>query len=90
MTRAGPGSKGGAGEVEIDVVVVGSGAAGLAAAAEAAGAGARVVVAETETRTGGSSRLSGCWIQAAGTSVQRASGFDDSADAMLHDYLAVS
>lgn len=49
-----------------------------------------MLVAECEGRTGGSSRLSGCWIQAAGTSVQRAAGFDDSPEAMLHDYLAVN
>ena len=76
--------------VGIDVVVVGSGAAGLAAAAQAAEQGAHVLVAEAEARTGGSSRLSGCWIQAAGTSIQRAAGFEDSTAAMLHDYLAVN
>ncbi len=76
--------------VDVDVLVVGSGAAGLAAAHEAAAAGARVLVAECEGRTGGSSRLSGCWIQAAGTSVQRAAGWDDTPDAMLQDYLAIN
>jgi fumarate reductase flavoprotein subunit len=76
--------------VDFEVVVVGSGAAGLAAALEAAACGATVLVAEAERATGGSSRLSGSWIQAAGTSVQRAAGIDDSPAAMLHDYLSVN
>lgn len=76
--------------MDFDVIVVGSGAAGLAAAVEAAAAGASVVVVESESNTGGSSRLSGCWIQAAGTRLQRAAGIEDSPAAMLQDYLSVN
>lgn len=75
---------------DFDVIIVGSGAAGLAAAYEAAGAAARTIVVESEGRAGGSSRLSGCWILAAGTEHQRRAGHDDSPDAMLHDHLATN
>jgi fumarate reductase flavoprotein subunit len=77
-------------DTDFDVVVVGSGAAGLAAAWAASAAGARTLVVESEGTTGGSSRLSGCWIQAAGTSLQRAAGIEDSPAAMLHDYLTTN
>jgi len=77
-------------ETDFDVIVVGSGAAGLAAAATAGAAGARVLVVESEKRTGGSSRLSDAILQAAGTSIQRASGVQDSPDAMFEYYMTLN
>ncbi|QNO37377.1 FAD-dependent oxidoreductase [Protaetiibacter sp. SSC-01] len=72
---------------EWDVVVVGSGAAGLCAALEAHDAGARVLVLESQEEPGGSSRISGGMMLAAGTPLQRRHGIDDTADAFYHDYL---
>ncbi len=75
---------------DYDVIVIGSGVAGLAAALTAAESGASVLVLESETRTGGSSRLSGGHVYAAGTSIQRAAGIEDSADAMYHHYMTLN
>lgn len=75
---------------DYDVAVIGSGAAGLSAAIAAADAGASVVVLEADTRVGGSSRLSGGHFYAAGTSVQRAAGIEDSADAMFRHYMTLN
>jgi fumarate reductase flavoprotein subunit len=77
-------------ETDADVIVVGGGVAGLAAAWTAADTGVRAWLVESESRVGGSSRLSGSWIQAAGTSLQRAAGIDDTPAAMLHDYLTTN
>ena len=77
-------------ERDYDVAIVGAGAAGLAAAVSAADAGARVLVLEALGRVGGSSRLSGGHFFAAGTSVQREFGVDDSADAMFDHYLTLN
>lgn len=70
-----------------DVIVVGSGAAGLCAAIEAHDAGRRVLILESEAEPGGSSRISGGMILAAGTDLQRRLGIDDSPEAYFHDYL---
>lgn len=75
------------GEPQWDVVIVGSGAAGLCAAIEAHDAGARVLVLESQDEPGGSSRISGGMMLAAGTELQRRHGIEDSADAFYHDYL---
>ncbi len=75
---------------DYDVAVIGSGAAGLAAAVAAADAGASVVVLEADTRVGGSSRLSGGHFYAAGTSIQREAGIQDSADAMYEHYMTLN
>ncbi|EFC86815.1 FAD-dependent oxidoreductase [Parafrankia sp. EUN1f] len=72
---------------DIDVVVVGSGMAGMAAALEAAAAGASVLLVEGAPILGGSSRLSNGIMMAAGTSLQRASGLEDSPDELFQDYL---
>jgi succinate dehydrogenase/fumarate reductase flavoprotein subunit len=70
-----------------DVLVVGSGSAGTCAAIEAAEAGAQVLILECRDEAGGSSAMaSGQLYLGGGTSLQKACGFDDSADA-LYDYL---
>lgn len=71
---------------DVDVVVVGTGAAGLCAALEAADAGAEVLLVESEPEAGGSTNLSGGILMAADTSVQRAAGYTDSAEALYRDY----
>jgi fumarate reductase flavoprotein subunit len=76
-----------AGQQDYDVVVVGSGVAGLSAAIEASRAGASVLLVESQGQLGGSSALSGGIIMAAGTSLQRRAGIEDSADDLFHDYL---
>ncbi|KRF21295.1 fumarate reductase [Nocardioides sp. Soil797] len=69
---------------EYDVVVVGFGCAGAAAAREAAASGASVVVLERASGAGGSSAQSGGELYlGGGTAVQRACGFEDSADNMF-------
>jgi succinate dehydrogenase/fumarate reductase flavoprotein subunit len=75
---------------DVDVVVVGSGAAGLSAALAARGEGARVLVAESESVIGGATRLSGGWVMAAGTDVQRAAQFDDRPDDLYHEYMLLN
>jgi len=75
---------------DYDVAIVGSGVAGLAAAVSAADAGARVVVLEADERIGGSSRLSGGHFFAAGTSVQRAAGIEDTSEAMFEHYMTLN
>ncbi|QLL07565.1 FAD-dependent oxidoreductase [Mycobacterium vicinigordonae] len=72
---------------DFDVVVIGSGAAGLCAALEANRAGARVLVAESEAVIGGSSRLSGGIIMAAGTRLQQAHGIEDSVEDLFYEYM---
>lgn len=74
-----------------DVVVVGFGIAGACAALEAARAGARVVLLERAAVAGGTSVMAGGhFYLGGGTAVQRATGHDDSADAMYDYLLAVS
>lgn len=70
-----------------DVLVIGSGAAGLCAAIEAHDAGARVLVLESQDAPGGSSRISGGMMLAAGTPLQARHGIDDDAEAFYRDYL---
>lgn len=68
---------------ETDVLVVGFGAAGAAAAHESAAAGAEVLVLERAGGAGGSAAQSGGEIYlGGGTDVQRACGFEDTADNM--------
>ena len=75
---------------DYDIIVIGSGAAGLAAAVAAADAGASVLVVEGEKQVGGSSRLSGGHFYAAGTSVQKEAGVDDTPDAMFEHYMTLN
>ncbi|MCV7343257.1 FAD-dependent oxidoreductase [Mycolicibacterium rhodesiae] len=68
---------------EADVVVAGYGVAGAAAAVEAAGAGADVLVLERAGAWGGAAALAGGFIyMGGGTGLQKACGFDDSAENM--------
>jgi fumarate reductase flavoprotein subunit len=71
-----------------DVVVVGGGGAGLAAAVSAREHGAEVLVVEAGRRAGGSTALSGGAFLAGGTAVQRAAGYDDSAEEFYDNFLA--
>ena len=75
---------------DYDVIVVGSGAAGLSAAISAADAGASVLVVEADTQVGGSSRLSGGHFYAAGTSLQKDAGVEDSAEEMFEHYMTLN
>lgn len=69
---------------ETDVLVVGFGCAGAAAAYEVASAGAEVLVLERASGPGGSSALSGGEVYlGGGTPVQRACGFEDTAEDMF-------
>ncbi|MEU6608493.1 FAD-dependent oxidoreductase [Streptomyces shenzhenensis] len=72
---------------DLDVIVVGGGGAGLAAAVSAAEQGAAVLLFESERELGGSTQLSAGLITAAGTSVQRALGIDDSAERHFQHYM---
>lgn len=74
-----------------DVVVVGFGIAGGCAALEAARAGARVLLLERAAVHGGTSSLSGGhFYLGGGTAVQRATGHEDSVEAMYDYLVAVS
>jgi 3-oxo-5alpha-steroid 4-dehydrogenase len=81
-----------AGDAErYDVVVVGFGIAGGCAALEAARAGARVLVLERAAVHGGTSSMSGGhFYLGGGTAVQRATGWEDSAEQMYAYLVAVS
>ena len=76
---------------EVDVLVVGLGIAGGCAAVEAAAAGARVLVLERAAVPGGTSAMAGGhFYLGGGTVVQRATGHDDSPEAMAAYLTAVS
>jgi fumarate reductase flavoprotein subunit len=68
---------------DFDLIVVGGGGAGLSAAIMAKRAGANVMVLEADKQLGGATLIAGGVFYAAGTSVQRACGIEDSADAMF-------
>ncbi|PPJ25706.1 FAD-binding dehydrogenase [Nocardia nova] len=70
-----------------DLIVVGAGGAGLSAAVSAAEQGLRVIVFEAEDIIGGSTQLSAGMLTAAGTSMQRAIGIDDTVDRMFQHYM---
>lgn len=70
-----------------DVVVIGGGGAGLAAAVSAAELGASVLLFESQTELGGSTQLSAGLFTAAGTSVQRGLGIEDSAEKFFQHYM---
>ncbi len=72
-------------DITTDVLVVGSGAAGVSAAIEARRAGAAVLLVESLSQFGGASAMSGGVVYCGGgTALQRALGFDDSAEEMYN------
>ncbi|WP_320778698.1 FAD-dependent oxidoreductase [Streptomyces sp. CRN 30] len=71
----------------LDVIVVGGGGAGLAAAVSAAERGAQVLLFESERELGGSTQLSAGLFTAAGTSVQRGLGVEDTAERHFQHYM---
>ena len=74
-------------DAEADVVIVGYGGAGACAAIEASRAGARVMVLERASGGGGTTAIAaGHLYLGGGTRVQKACGFEDSADNMF-DYI---
>lgn len=75
---------------DYDVIVVGAGGAGLAAAHMAAQAGARVLMVEAGDKAGGSTALSGGVFYAAGTSLQRRAGIEDTPEALYRYYLHIN
>lgn len=75
---------------DYDVIVVGAGGAGLSAAHMAAKAGARVLMVDAGDKAGGSTALSGGVFYAAGTSLQRKAGIEDTAEAMYRYYLHIN
>ena len=70
--------------VDYDIIIVGGGGAGMTAALFAHAAGARVIVLEADKRLGGATWLSDGVVYAAGTSVQKSLGIDDTAVEMFH------
>jgi 3-oxo-5alpha-steroid 4-dehydrogenase len=76
---------------EVDVVVVGFGIAGGCAAVSAAAGGARVLVLEKAAAAGGTTSMAGGhFYLGGGTAVQRATGFEDSAEEMYKYLVAMS
>ncbi|MGI8491753.1 MAG: FAD-dependent oxidoreductase, partial [Acidimicrobiales bacterium] len=81
----------GAWDQEADVVVVGFGCGGASAAIAAASAGAEVLVLERSGEGGGAAAMAGGEVYlGGGTAVQRACGFDDSAEAMYGYLMAAT
>ena len=75
--------------LECDVVVAGAGAAGLGAAVSALENGASVILLEKQGVTGGSTTRSGGYFIAAGTSLQKAQGIEDSPEAFFDFYKSI-
>ncbi|WP_223552442.1 FAD-dependent oxidoreductase [Pseudomonas sp. BF-R-01] len=76
--------------IDFDVIVVGGGGAGLAAACHARLAGASVMVIEADSKLGGATALAGGVVYAAGTSVQREAGIEDSPEAMYQYMMSLN
>jgi len=75
------------GEHDYDVIVIGGGGAGLAAATSAAERGRSVILFESEGELGGSTQLSAGMFTAAGTSVQKALGIEDTVERFFQHYM---
>lgn len=75
-------------EETVDMVIVGSGAAGFVAAIEAYEKGVRnIVILEKQPVPGGNSQLAAGGMNAAGSSVQKAKGIEDTPEQMAKDTL---
>jgi 3-oxo-5alpha-steroid 4-dehydrogenase len=76
-------------DAECDVLVVGMGCAGACAAIEAARAGAETLALERAGGAGGTSALSGSFLYlGGGTRIQKACGFEDTAEEMFKYMMA--
>jgi fumarate reductase flavoprotein subunit len=75
---------------DFDVIIVGGGGAGLSAAIEATKAGASCMLLEADTKLGGATAASSGVFYAGDTSVQRARGITDTADAMFEYVMAIN
>ncbi|MDB5702296.1 MAG: fumarate reductase/succinate dehydrogenase flavoprotein [Sphingomonadales bacterium] len=71
-------------KTDFDIIVVGGGGAGMTAALFAHAAGASVIILEADSKLGGATWLSGGVVYAAGTSVQKAQGIEDTPAAMFN------
>jgi fumarate reductase flavoprotein subunit len=74
-------------ENDYDVIVIGGGGAGLAAAVSAAERGKSVILFESEGELGGSTQLSAGMFTAAGTSVQKQLGIEDTVERFFQHYM---
>ena len=72
---------------DYDVIVIGGGGAGLAAAVSAAEGGGKVLLFESEKELGGSTQLSAGMFTAAGTSVQKGLGIEDTPEKFFQHYM---
>ena len=75
---------------QYDVIVVGGGGAGMSAALLASETRARVLLIDAADRLGGSTAQSGGVFYAAGTSVQRAMGIEDSPANAYRQYMLLN
>ena len=73
---------------EADVIIIGCGGSGVAAAIEAHDAGSKVLILEKTPIPGGSTTLSGGIVYAAGTTVQKQAGIEDSPEGMYKYWMA--
>ena len=71
-----------------DVIIVGCGGSGAAAAIEAHDAGAKVLILEKTPIPGGCTSISGGIVYAAGTSIQKKAGIEDSPEGMFKYWMA--
>ncbi len=84
-------TRGGSWDQEVDVLVVGGGGCGLVAAIAAHDAGVpRVAIVEKGARLTGDTSMSTGSVAAAGTRFQREAGIEDSPEAMLRDFAALT
>ncbi|MCG8709543.1 flavocytochrome c [Brenneria sp. 4F2] len=74
-------------DTTVDVLIIGSGFAGLAAAIEARNAQASVLVIDKMPLLGGNSVLNGGDLSAAGSSMQKEQGIEDSPELMYQDMM---